>query len=359
MSKKIAFVTPAYVDEFFRSGGVKLNYMLLEGLKEKGFSIDLYTDDLISSKKNIFFQVYPLKELEQNRALYSIILSNKAYVKSDITYIHDHSYNFRVEKMSNKFSHFFYKIFNRKRHIERLKEFSETKNNICNTKKVIVSSQVLKEDMINNYGVSPDRIEILPPPVEKSNKIQRSKNEVFTFGISTVGFERKGGYLVLSAKKRLAKKNKNFKVVFIYPSKNFYINLKIFLYGIKKYCQFIPAQTDMNKFYSSIDCLLMPSLLEPFGMVATEALAVGTPVITAKHCGASDFIKDGVNGFVYDYSSRKIDELVLAMEKMLDISNPDEIFRDNCLKSVENICFERFLDKYLLYINEIITAKTD
>ncbi len=359
MSKKIAFVTPIYTDDNFTSGGVKLNYILLKGLKDKGFSIDLYTDNLVSNKKNIFEGVYSLKELEQNRKLYIIILSDKAFVPSDITYIHDHSYNFRVEKMSNKFSHFFYKIFNRKRHIKRLREFYETKNNICKTQKVIVSSQILKEDMIKNYGVNPNRIEILPPPIEKVKSIQRTTNEIFTFGISTVGFERKGGYLVLSAIKRLAKKKKNFKVIFIYPSKNFYINLKIFLYGIRKYCQFIPVQNDIYKFYSSIDCLLMPSLLEPFGMVATEALSVGTPVITANHCGAADFIKDGYNGFVYDYSSRKIDGLVCAMEKMLDLKNSDTSFHDNCVKSVESMYFDKFLDKYLSYINEIIAAKKD
>lgn len=46
------------------------------------------------------------------------------------------------------------------------------------------------------------------------------------------------------------------------------------------------------------DVLVLPSLSEGFGMVVTEALACGLPVIVTSNVGAGDVIRDGVEGFV-------------------------------------------------------------
>jgi len=46
------------------------------------------------------------------------------------------------------------------------------------------------------------------------------------------------------------------------------------------------------------DVLVLPSLSEAFGLVVTEALACGLPVIVTPNVGASDLIRDGREGFV-------------------------------------------------------------
>jgi len=46
------------------------------------------------------------------------------------------------------------------------------------------------------------------------------------------------------------------------------------------------------------DVLVLPSLTEAFGLVVTEALACGLPVIVTPNVGASDLISDGHEGFV-------------------------------------------------------------
>lgn len=353
--KKIAFVTRSlYVDSDFSSGGVKMNYFLLRGLYNKGYSIDLYSNIAGLTNPEILNAINCFDAFEQNKQDYDYVLSDMACIPSDITYIHSHSYLFRTQLMSSKFSHFFYKIFARKRHKQRMNEFLETKKNICETKKVIVSSEVLKQDMIDNYGVKEENICMIAPPVEKCSAISHKSNKVFTFGISAVGFERKGGYLMLKAIRDLARKHKNFKVRFIYPSDNFFVKFLVKFYNIGKYCEFLPIQKDMDKFYSSLDCLVMPSLLEPFGMVATEALNVGTPVITAKHCGASDYIQSGVNGFVYEAKKNSHKELVEAMEKMLATNDLErKCMQKEAIKSVEDLNLENFIEAYYKLINNL------
>jgi glycosyltransferase involved in cell wall biosynthesis len=46
------------------------------------------------------------------------------------------------------------------------------------------------------------------------------------------------------------------------------------------------------------DVLVLPSLSEGFGLVVTEALACGLPVIVTPNVGASDLVCDGREGFV-------------------------------------------------------------
>lgn len=49
---------------------------------------------------------------------------------------------------------------------------------------------------------------------------------------------------------------------------------------------------------SRMDCLVLPSRLESFGMVVVEALAAGVPVIVSDHVGAAEAVKEGVNGWI-------------------------------------------------------------
>ena len=350
-NKKRAFVTRAYVENNFVSGGVKLNYILLKGLKKIGYIIDLFCDETSVQYSEIFKEIYPFSEFEKLKQNYDLILSDKACIPSDITYIHDHSYSYRAGKMFSRFNYVLYKIFCFSHHKRRYKEYLCTRENILNCKRVVVSSNVLKNDMISNYGVREENILIIPPPVERY-KINKYKNRVFTFGISAVGFARKGGYIILKAIRELKKKNIKFKVKIIYPSKNLMVKILVKLYGIEEYCEFIPTQQDMGGFYNSINALVMPSIIEPFGMVAGEALGMGCPVITASHCGAADRIENGLNGYIYEGNSPY--NLADAMFKILNIPYSDYLLMCNSAhESVELLCEENFVKQYLKLMDEI------
>jgi alpha-maltose-1-phosphate synthase len=53
------------------------------------------------------------------------------------------------------------------------------------------------------------------------------------------------------------------------------------------------------------DVLVLPSLCDAFGLVVTEALSCGVPVIVTPQVGASDLIRDGEEGFVIPPCSAK------------------------------------------------------
>jgi len=56
--------------------------------------------------------------------------------------------------------------------------------------------------------------------------------------------------------------------------------------------------------YEAADVLVVPSFHEGFGIVYLEAMGYGVPVIAAGKGGASDFVRDGHNGFLVDPTDR-------------------------------------------------------
>lgn len=61
---------------------------------------------------------------------------------------------------------------------------------------------------------------------------------------------------------------------------------------------FLPEHADVLRAIAAADVLVFPSIREGFGMVAMEAMAVGTPVVTSDHPDnlARDLVQTGVNG---------------------------------------------------------------
>ena len=60
------------------------------------------------------------------------------------------------------------------------------------------------------------------------------------------------------------------------------------------------TQDEVSQSLAESDCLVLPSLSEPWGLVANEALCTGIPVIVSNRCGcAPDLVSDNT-GWVFD-----------------------------------------------------------
>ena len=119
--------------------------------------------------------------------------------------------------------------------------------------------------------------------------------------------------------------------------------------GVKNQVEMLPLQDNMENFYKSIDCLLVPSLKEPFGLVVTEAMIYSKPVISGSLCGASDLLVDGENGMIADFSRLfKIKPLSDKMYKMINLSDEEYIsMADKGYETVKDMSYEKFAKEYV------------
>jgi glycosyltransferase involved in cell wall biosynthesis len=58
---------------------------------------------------------------------------------------------------------------------------------------------------------------------------------------------------------------------------------------------------ELPLYYASASAFVLPSLLEPWGLVVNEAMAAGLPVIVSNNCGCVlDLVDQGINGAIID-----------------------------------------------------------
>ena len=81
-----------------------------------------------------------------------------------------------------------------------------------------------------------------------------------------------------------------------------------------------PGSAELEAAFAAADVFVLPSVHEPFGIVALEAMARGIPLIASNVGGLPDFVRDGKNGFLFDPSAP--DGLVAAFDRLVALPLP-------------------------------------
>lgn len=107
-------------------------------------------------------------------------------------------------------------------------------------------------------------------------------------------------------------------------------------------------QDVLPDYYAAAEMVVMPSHYESFGMVALEAMAMGTPVIASEVGGLAFLVQDGLNGF--HVPSRDPEALA---ERIYTLLNDDECRRrlgqqahQNALRYSWPLIVDRIFDVY-------------
>ena len=70
-------------------------------------------------------------------------------------------------------------------------------------------------------------------------------------------------------------------------------------------------QIDVSSLYNVADVSVVPSRIEPFGLVAIEAMACGTPVVATRAGGLPDFVNDEVGQLVEMENSQALADAII------------------------------------------------
>ena len=109
------------------------------------------------------------------------------------------------------------------------------------------------------------------------------------------------------------------------------------------------SSKELSNFYgNALGCLYPIEWEEPFGLIMTESMACGTPVIAFNRGSVKEIVKDGKTGFVV----KNINEMVKAMKKI------DKINRLDCRKRVEkHFSYQKMVDNYERIYYSLISRK--
>lgn len=166
--------------------------------------------------------------------------------------------------------------------------------------KIIAVSQITKDRIVANYGISPDKIDVVHNAIEKiENKygpIAKTihKDDQIVLFLARLTAMKGANYLLQAAPKVLKALPKT-KFLFIGQgelmeeliemSVNYGISHKVTFTG------FLPHD-QVDRAYRFADVFIMPSITEPFGITSLEAIKNGTPVIISKQSGVSEVLQN-------------------------------------------------------------------
>ncbi len=175
--------------------------------------------------------------------------------------------------------------------------------------KIIVCSNSMRRDAEQRFNLSPRKISVIPNGVDQDRiKIDfdydrtRERYGVY-WGEQMILFvgrltSQKGcEYLIRAMPQILSRHNAKLIVVGDGPSRS-YLESEVSRLGLSGRVRFTGFLSDqeMVKLMKSADVLVVPSIYEPFGIVALEAMAAGVPVVASDVDGLSEIIKHEVNG---------------------------------------------------------------
>ena len=210
--------------------------------------------------------------------------------------------------------------------------------------KIYVASSFTKNTLAD-YPYQLADVEVIPygfPPVNQSRQYQplegRKLKVLFVGGLS----QRKGlSYLFDSVR------NLKEKIALTVVGRGNTSGCPILCKELQD-VNYIPAlpHEEILTLMANADVLVFPSLFEGFGLVITEAMSQGTPVITTERTCGPDLITHGVDGWIVEAGNA--DSITLILTSLLENPESVAIVGKNAMKTAAKrpwACYENELTK--------------
>lgn len=107
--------------------------------------------------------------------------------------------------------------------------------------------------------------------------------------------------------------------------------------------------------YRQAELFALPSIFEPFGMTALEAMACGRPVVASKFGGIRNVISSGKNGLLVDPENAR--EFAAAMLKLLKNRQHSDAIADAGRETIlEHFSWEAIAQKHIAFYRQFADA---
>jgi glycogen(starch) synthase len=216
--------------------------------------------------------------------------------------------------------------------------------------RVVAVSNYTKNIVTNRYGLSPDKVEVVYNGVENNNGdyTQESPNKlgkiVLFLGRITM---QKGPEYFIAAAKKVLEKISNVKFVMAGDGDMTHRMIEYAAWlgiGHKVFFTRFLRGADVDRVYRLADLYVMPSVSEPFGIAALEALKHNVPVLISKQSGICEALKNALKVDFWD-----INQMANKIAAVLKYPPLSKTLRENGRAETEMFRWENSAAK----VNEI------
>ncbi|PIR42853.1 hypothetical protein CO058_02295 [candidate division WWE3 bacterium CG_4_9_14_0_2_um_filter_35_11] len=223
--------------------------------------------------------------------------------------------------------------------------------------KIIVNSKYMMNDLLNFFKLDSSKIEIIPNGIDlkyiEGIKPKKYIKEDYIFYVGRF-VRKKGVDILIRAFSEI--KSKDLKLVI--EGKGEELNsIKSLISDIKLSDRAILAGgnlSDEEKFSYMKGALaaVIPSRIEPFGIVALEYLSSGVPLIASKTGGLVDLLEDKKNCLFFN--NEDINDLTSKIDTLIDNKNLQEKLSGNGLELAREYTWDEVSDKYLKLYKSVL-----
>lgn len=162
---------------------------------------------------------------------------------------------------------------------------------------VIAPTSKTKTELLNYYGINPERIVVLPEGVDPEEFRAKKPKDGQIEKLLFIGDVQRNNIIGLL---EAIKQNKSVNLTIIGDIKTNLFKEKAEKLGIAERVIFMGPRENINELLNNYDLFIYPSLYDTFTLVALEAMACGLPCLLSSRAGICEIVKDGHNALIID-----------------------------------------------------------
>ncbi|KKR29933.1 MAG: Group 1 glycosyl transferase [Candidatus Woesebacteria bacterium GW2011_GWA1_39_8] len=233
------------------------------------------------------------------------------------------------------------------------------KEGLLSSDRVLPVGGFMKEILVKNYGVDEQKIRVvynginedfgkrLPPALTKFKELGF---KIVLF-LGRITLQKGPEYFVRAAKLVSAYNPKTLFVVAGSGDMDGYMMSEAARLGVMDKFLFTGflRGNERNQIFQSADIFVMPSVSEPFGIVALEAAISGTPVLVSKQSGVAEVMKNILKADFWD-----IEEMANKILAVLKFDALPQDLKWESGKEVRNFSWSRAADEVINVYDQLI-----
>jgi glycosyltransferase involved in cell wall biosynthesis len=222
--------------------------------------------------------------------------------------------------------------------------------------KVIVNSKYMLNDLLSFNGASVDKSVVIPNGLNLKDfthiKPKKHLDQDYIFFVGRL-VNKKGVDILIKA---FAKANISDLKLLIEGKGEELSDIKKLIKDLKQESNITLTEGLLN-YEQKISAMkgslfgVIPSRIEPFGIVALEYMASGVPVIVSKTGGLLDLIEDHKTGLFFE--NENVDQLAELIKKLYEDSNLRKKISENQMNSSSKFDWEDISKDYLNLFKEL------